>query len=332
MNNFEKTFNQMLDCVNTLQEDLNVSFGEALTETFDNLETGKIKVEDGAPTEEQVNKLSTLYRKLDYEHLPKRTKVMVFNYLTLKAINDDGRDTNQMPTPPAISTIIAILMQRLLPKENSILVDPTVGTGGLLYSVVNQLLAANHSKNNFKLVGIDNDEEMLNFADIAAHLNNLQIDLYCQDALANWMTKADTVIGDLPVGYYPLDNNAQNFELRNNKGHSYAHYLLVEQIVKNLNPGGYSFLVLPKNMMVGKEREIFMPWLTKKVYLRAIVDLPDELFKNKFNQKEIVVFQNHGAGAKSSDVFLTKLGSLKKEDSLVEFNVKLNEWYTNSSH
>lgn len=37
----------------TLQTALNVSFTEALVETFDNLESGKIKVENGAPDEKQ---------------------------------------------------------------------------------------------------------------------------------------------------------------------------------------------------------------------------------------------------------------------------------------
>ncbi len=58
MENFEKIFNQFLDCVQTLQAALNVSFTEALVETFDNLEQGKIKVENGAPDEKTVAQLS----------------------------------------------------------------------------------------------------------------------------------------------------------------------------------------------------------------------------------------------------------------------------------
>lgn len=333
MKNFEKLFNQFLACVTTLQDALNVTFGEALTETFDNLENGKIKVEMGAPDKETVAKLSKMYAELNYDKISKRNKVLVFNYLTLKAINDDGRNANQMPTPPALATVIALLMQRLLPNKEMEIVDPALGTGSLLYSVINQLTAENHSKNNFTLVGIDNDEDMLNLADIAAHLNSLKIDLFCQDALSPWMSApADAIVSDLPVGYYPLDNNAEQFELKNEKGHSYAHFLFIEQIIKNLKAGGFGFLVVPTGMLSGKDRARFMPWLTKKVYLNAVVDLPDGMFRNKFNQKSILVFQNHGADAKATDVLLTKLSSLKKEDSLIEFNLKLNEWYTSSGH
>lgn len=329
MENFEKLFNQFLDCVQTLQKALNVSFTEALVETFDNLEQGKIKVENGAPDEKNVAELSKKYQALDYENISQKDKAQVFTFLTLKAVNDDGLDANQMPTPPAISTVVAMLMHKLLKDEKMEVVDPAIGTGNLLYSVISQLKALNHSKDNYQLVGIDNDEEMLNLADVAAHLNNFDIELYCQDALMPWMCpNPEAIVSDLPIGYYPIDENAKNFENQAKKGHSCAHLLLVEQIVKNLKPDGYAFLVVPKSILSGKIGADFMPWLTKKVYLKAIVELPDDMFRNKFNQKSILVFQNHGSEAKPSEMLLTKLASLKKEQSLIQFNEKLNEWYT----
>ncbi|TSO27055.1 class I SAM-dependent methyltransferase [Lactobacillus sp. LL6] len=334
MEKFEKIFNQFLACVQTLQESLNVSFAEALVETFDNLENGKIKVEMGAPDKETVAKLSKMYEKLDYDHLPQKVKVQVFTYLTLKAINDDNRDANQMPTPPIISTLIALIMQKLLPTDKELeIVDPAMGTGNLLYAVINQLKSENHSKDHYKLIGIDNDEEMLNLADVAAHLNNINIELFCQDALTPWMVPSpDAVVSDLPIGYYPVDENAKNFATKAEKGHSFAHLLLIEQIIKNLKPAGYAFLVVPKSILSGKVGADFMPWLTKKVYLKAIVELPDKMFQNKFNQKSILVFQNHGENATSSEVLLTKLESLNGQDALVNFNDKLNEWYTKTIH
>ena len=333
MENFEKLFNQFLDCVQTLQKALNVSFTEALVETFDNLEQGKIKVENGAPDEKNVAELSKKYQVLDYENISQKDKAQVFTFLTLKAVNDDGLDANQMPTPPAISTVVAMLMHKLLKDEKMEVVDPAIGTGNLLYSVISQLKALNHSKDNYQLVGIDNDEEMLNLADVAAHLNNFDIELYCQDALMPWMCpNPEAIVSDLPIGYYPIDENAKNFENQAKKGHSCAHLLLIEQIIKNLKPDGYAFLVVPKSILSGKIGADFMPWLTKKVYLKAIVELPDDMFRNKFNQKYILIFQNHGSEAKPSEMLLTKLASLKKEQSLIQFNEKLNEWYTKINH
>lgn len=331
---FEKIFGEFLACVQTLQEALNVSFTEALVETFDNLESGKIKVEMGAPDKKTVAKLSKMYAQLDYDNLSRKLKVQVFTYLTLKAMNEDGRDANQMPTPPIISTIIALVMQKLLPKNTQLkIMDPAIGTGNLLYSVVNQLKAENHSQDKYQLFGIDNDEEMLNLADVAAHLNDIDIELFCQDALMPWMVDSpDVVVSDLPIGYYPVDENAKNFATKAEKGHSFAHLLLIEQIIKNLKPAGYGFLVVPKAILSGKVGADFMPWLSKKVYLKAIIELPDNMFQNKFNEKNILVFQNHGENATGSEVLLTKLDSIKNQDALVRFNVKLNEWYTKTIH
>ncbi len=121
------------------------------------------------------------------------------------------------------------------------------------------------------MAGIDNDEDMLNLADVAAHLNGLKISLYCQDALTPWLIPSpDAVVSDLPIGYYPIDENAKNFATKANKGHSFAHLLFIEQIIKNLKPAGYAFLVVPKSILAGKVGSDFMPWLSKKVFLRSI--------------------------------------------------------------
>jgi site-specific DNA-methyltransferase (adenine-specific) len=329
MKNIENLFNQFLDCVQTLQTALNVNFSDALTETFDNLETGRIKVEMGAPDQKSVAILSKKYAQLHYDQLSKKAKSTVFTLLTLKAINDDGRDVNQMPTPPIISTIIALLVRKFVKKTDATILDPAIGSGSLLFSVVNQLISSEHSQNKYQLEGIDNDEGMLAFADIAAHLQDLKIELYCQDALQPWLCKQpDLIISDLPVGYYPLDNNAAQFENRSKKGHSIAHLLFIEQIIRNLKADAYAFLVVPNGIMSGQIGADFMPWLGKKAYLQAIIELPDKMFKNKFNQKSILVIQNHGEHARSHEVLLTKLANLNQEESLLRFNVKLNEWYT----
>ena len=54
-----------------------------MTETFDNLENGKIKVESGAPDKETVAELTEEYRQLDYDNLPRALKVQIFTLLAL---------------------------------------------------------------------------------------------------------------------------------------------------------------------------------------------------------------------------------------------------------
>lgn len=327
-NNIEEQFNAFSTAVTTLKDALNVSATSALTETFDNLENEKIKVENGAPDKETVKKLSEEYQKLNYDKLTSDQKIHMFTLLTLKALTDDKKDYNLMPTPPLISTIMALLWHHLIKKDDVTVVDPAIGTGMLLYTLIRDLRGNNHSKSDYKLYGIDNDETMLDLADVGAHLSSLNIELFRQDALDPWMIQEpDVVVSDIPVGYYPLDDNVKNYATHAETGHSLAHELFIEQIIKNLRPGGYAFLVVPNSLLSGDVGEKFMPWLAKKVYLKALVELPSRLFQNRLAQKSVLVFQNHGKGIESSKVLMTKVESLD-EKALVSFNVKLNEWYT----
>lgn len=329
----EELYPKFQQAVELLQKDLNVSFASALTETFDNLENAKIKVEAGAPDQETVSKLTKQYHELDYENLSRNVKMQIFTLLTLKAMNEDERDYTQMPTPIIIATVIALMWQKMVPEDYKTVVDPAIGTGSLLYSVIRQLISENHSKNDYKLYGIDNDETLLDLADVGAHLDDLNIELFRQDALDSWMTPpADVILSDLPVGYYPLDDNAQNFELHAKQGHSFTHTLMIEQIVKNLKPSGYAFLVVPKMLFSDKNSADVMPWLAKKVNLQAIVELPSNMFANQIQEKSILVFQNHGDQSQAKEVLVAKLDSLKNPKSLVEFNLKLNDWYNKGTN
>ncbi len=321
-------FSQVEDAVTCLQVDLNVSFEAALTETFDNLEHDQIRVEAGAPTQEQVQTLIKKYRTLHYETISYHDRAQLFSLLTLKAMVESKRPSNQMPTPPIIATVIALLAQRLLPNRSLKVIDPAIGTGQLLANVIAELQQVHHSQNIFQLAGIDNDETLLDNADLTFHLHQFKIDLFCQDALQPWLIKQpDVVISDLPVGFYPDDENAEHFEQHRLRGHSYAHLLFIEQIIENLRPNGFAFLVVPTALFELDEGNNFMSWLTKKVNLRAIIQLPSDMFHKKADQKRILVFQNHGDASNNNDVLIAKLDSFKRKQSLVEFNVKLNDWY-----
>lgn len=331
MSNIEKQYSKFDDAVELLKNSLNVSTVSALTETFDNLENKKIKVENGAPDKETVQKLAELYKTINYEKLTSAQRVNLFTLMTLKALTQDGKDYNLMPTPPIIATIIALLWKHLITSDKLTIVDPAIGTGTLLFTLVKELMQNNHSKGQYSLYGIDNDESVLDLADINAHLNNLKIELFRQDAMDPWMIKeSDVVVSDLPVGFYPLDDNIKDFATRSDEGHSLAHELYIEQIIKNLRADGFAFLLVPNSLLNGEVGKKFMPWLAKKVYLRDLVELPTNLFSSQMNQKSLLVFQNHGT-SQASKVLITKIGSLKDEKSLVKFNVELNEWYTNLS-
>ena len=91
---------------------------------------------------------------------------------------------------------------------------------------------------------------------VSVHLANfleIPFDVYPQDAIMPLpLEEADIVIGDFPVGYYPIDERSKEFKLGFEEGHSYSHYLLIEQAINALKDAGYAFLVVPSNIFTGE--------------------------------------------------------------------------------
>ena len=49
--------------------------------------------------------------------------------------------------------------------------------------------------------------------------------MYPQDAIMPLpLEEADVVIGDFPIGYYPLDERSKEMKLGFEEGHSYSHF------------------------------------------------------------------------------------------------------------
>ncbi|WP_145462588.1 Eco57I restriction-modification methylase domain-containing protein, partial [Staphylococcus hominis] len=67
------------------------------------------------------------------------------------------------------------------------------------------------------------------------------------------ISPADVAVCSLPVGYYPNDERAKDYELKANEGHSFAHYLFIEQSLRYTKEGGFLFFIIPNDLFEGKE-------------------------------------------------------------------------------
>ncbi|MBA1394955.1 class I SAM-dependent methyltransferase, partial [Lactobacillus sp. XV13L] len=124
---------------------------------------------------------------------------------------------------------------------------------------------------------------------------NEKIDLYHQDAVADWIiSDYDLVLADLPVGYYPMDDNTLDFQTRAQKGHSYAHHLIIEQAMKNVRPGGIGIFIVPAQIFQTNQAKTLAHWLVSSVYLQAVLSLPQTLFASEAATKSLIVLQRHG--------------------------------------
>ncbi|CAJ2231987.1 class I SAM-dependent methyltransferase [Fructilactobacillus sanfranciscensis] len=311
-----------------LMQALNTSYLDAFIETADNIiDNGTVRVEDGVPNEKIVKELTELYKTVDYKKMDAPSIRRAIQMAMIRAIKVDKIQAIHQITPDTIAYIMGYLILRLYKEQKSVKVlDPAVGSENLLTAVMNQLNLELHE--NVSGIGIDNDDSMISIASISAKMQGLDIELIHQDSLAEMdIPDIDLVVSDLPVGYYPIDENTVGFETRASKGHSYVHHLLIEQSVKYLKEGEFAVFLVPSNLFQTNEAKGLLKWMQDTVYLQGVLNLPKELFLNESAQKAIMILQKRGNGAKQADkVMLGEFPSFKDTDAFQKFMQEVVDW------
>ncbi|MFH5812140.1 class I SAM-dependent methyltransferase [Companilactobacillus sp. FL22-1] len=325
-------FDKLNEANGLLKKSLRVSNIDSLAETLTNISDGKVYVENDVPDKETVAKLEQLYQELKALSLTPAQLKQAITVAIIKSQKDDNTEVNKLMTPDAIGLIASLIAYEILTvqKKNSVnIVDPTVGTGNLLIEFIEQLKMLDKFKIN--AAALDNDDALVGLAKSFSEVMNLNLDAYHQDSVADWdITDIDMAIADLPVGYYPIDENAAKFQTKADKGHSYAHHLLIEQTMNNLNDGGIGIFIVPSQIFQTDQAKKLSEWMVSSVYLQAVLDLPATLFASKEAQKAIVVLQKHGAGAKQvGNVLMGTIPDANNPKLFEGFKDQLQDWAKN---
>ncbi len=310
-----------------LQSALRSSYLDAMLENAENIIDDQVAVEDGVPDKATVDKLQKLYQELKLRDADAETIRQVIQLSFLKVIRKDAIQANHQMTPDTIGFLMAYLIEKIVNfKRPYSIFDPAVGTGNLLTTVINQLKKSNSQP--VKGYGIDNDPAMLEVASASIALQKLDIDLFHQDSInALDIPECDIAVADLPIGYYPLDENTKNYQTRAAKGHSYVHHLLIEQAMNYLRPGGFGVFLVPSNIFQTKESQSFVKWIQSVAYLQGLINLPSELFANPNAQKAILLLQRHGGNSKQAvKVLLGEFPSFKQPKEFGAFMQEIDQW------
>lgn len=328
----EQLFEQFDHAVELIQAELSCSYLDAYLENAENIvDDGKVRVEDGLPKPDTVQQLEKIYADLDLAHQPRETVRRLLQLGLLKVMRKDSIQANHQMTPDTIGMLIAYLIEQIVKLDHPYKIfDPVVGTANLLTTVMNHLATVN--KQPVEAFGIDNDDSMLAAASVSADLQNLPIQLIHQDAITNLdIPQADLAVADLPIGYYPLDDNVKNYQTKAQEGHSYVHHLLIEQTMNYLVPGGFAFFVVPSDLFRTKESETFVQWIHSVAFLQGFINLPSDMFSNAASQKSILILQNHGNNAKQAQqVLLGTFPSLKNQKDFRKFLAEIDQWVKTS--
>ncbi|GHH97296.1 class I SAM-dependent methyltransferase [Neobacillus kokaensis] len=303
-----------------LQEELGSSFLEALAESGENLFQGSI-------LQEEISELTAKWLKKQYEEIQidKYTKEEIrksFQLAILKGMKEIAQPNHQM-TPDSVGMLTAFLVGKFVKESSFSLLDPAVGTGNLLMTVLNYI------DRKADAVGVDIDDLLIKLAYVNANLQEQPVQLYNQDSLEPlFIDLVDAVVADLPVGFYPNDVRAAEFQMKAENGHTYAHHLFIEQSVHYTKPGGYLFFIIPNGLFESEQAGKLHAFMKEHLIIQGLLQLPTSMFKNKNAAKSIFIVQKKGEGIKPpKQALLVDLPSLSNKLEMDKILIKIDKWF-----
>lgn len=259
---------------------------------------------------------------LEQATLQDRRKAFQFAYLSL--MQEETIQANHQITPDSIGLILGFLVQKFTENNEELHVVDIASGAGHLSASVNEVLKDTTIMHH--LIEVDPV-----LSRVSVHLANfleIPFDVYPQDAIMPLpLEEADIVIGDLPIGYYPLDERSHEMQLGFKEGHSYSHYLLTEQAITALNQSGFAFLVVPSNIFEDDNVKQLENFIATETEMQAFLNLPKTLFKNEKARKSILILQKKKSNeTKPVEVLLANIPDFKNPNQFQGFIGELNTW------
>ncbi|WP_421380479.1 class I SAM-dependent methyltransferase [Bacillus salacetis] len=318
----EMLFNVLDETALILQEELSCTYLEAIAETGENLFHQDILQDE--LTELTKKRLQKKYDEAGLGQIGKEQIRKALQLAILKGMKQSSQPNHQM-TPDAIGMFISYLVGKFTKGSQELRVlDPAVGTGNLLTTVLNGL-----ADKKVESVGVDIDDLLVKLSYVGANLQKHPLQLFNQDSLEPlFIDPVDAVISDLPVGYYPNDLRAADYELKSDEGHSYSHHLFIEQSIKHTKPGGYLFFLVPNHLFESEEAKKLHAYFKEQVYIQGLLQLPMSLFKNEHSAKSILILQKKKADVKPpKEVLMANMPSLSNQKAMENMLAKMDQWF-----
>ncbi|MDQ0215006.1 site-specific DNA-methyltransferase (adenine-specific) [Oikeobacillus pervagus] len=317
----ERLFNQFNEIAMILQEELSCTYLEALAETVEDIFHHKILQEELSDfTKKRVMKI------LEENSLDFFTKEQIrkaYQLAILKGMKEYVQPNHQM-TPDSIGMFVSFLIEKFINEQNEwTIMDPACGSGNLLATILNQLQGK-----QLEAYGLDIDDLLIKLAFLGANLLEQTVQFYNQDSLEPmFVNPVDVTVCDLPVGYYPNDERAKDYEVSVEEGHTYAHHLFIEQSIKHTKQGGYLFFLIPNGLFESEQAPKLHELLKKYVHIQSVIQLPISMFKNKHNAKSILILQKKAPSIQApKQVLLANLPSLKNKEAMEKIIIQIDAW------
>ncbi|MFD1038142.1 class I SAM-dependent methyltransferase [Virgibacillus byunsanensis] len=319
--NVETLFEWIDQTTETIQQHENEPYLDSLAVSFETLFHQNVSEEiDDILTHKLQNQLKNIdTAAYNTEDIRKATQLAI-----LKGMKGSTQQQHLM-TPDTVALIVGYLAEKVTePKENLRIFDPVSGTANLLTVVLD------HLKQQVDALASEVDPTLIKLSLLNANLQKKQVEFFHQDSLTPFLLDpVDLVVADLPIGYYPDDVRANDFELKADTGHSYSHHLLMEQSLRYTKDGGYLIFVIPSFLFESDQSDKLHTFLHEYAHIVGVLQLPESAFKSEKNSKSILVLQKKGENTVTpKQPLLVKLPSFKNTKAMEDILSQMNAWFS----
>ena len=305
----EKAYGYLLENTQTIQNDLQTNFYDAL------VEQNAIYL-DGQTELTLVNGNNQRLKDLN---LNKEEWRRSFQYLLMKAAQTEPLQANHQFTPDGIGFLLVFLVDQLVSFDQVDVLEIGSGTGNLAQTLMN------NCQHSLDYLGLEIDDLLIDLAASMAEVMKADVNFAQGDAIRPQVLKeSDVIISDLPVGYYPDDAIASRYQVASPQGHTYAHHLLIEQSLKYLKPGGVAIFLAPNDLLTSEQSPLLKQWMQDHAQVLAMVTLPENLFRSANLAKTIFVFRKQEEAVVQP--FVYPLTDLQDQEDLMKFRESFQNW------
>ncbi len=305
MDKFEQIFGFLNEHAEKIAKEQDIEYLDALLQTVEDTLDGKYDWQVEDTTKEDMRK--------------------AIQIAILKGMRKSAQPNHQM-TPDTLGLLVSHFVEQCFEEELKngpiTVLDPALGTGNLLYTVMNAM------DGKIQATGVEVDELLIRLAAATGDLIEQPVTLFRQDSLEKLLVDpADAVICDLPVGFYPNEEVALDYELCAAEGMSYAHHLFIEQSLNHTKEGGYAFFLIPTNLFESEQAKQLHKFIKGNVWIQAVIQLPENLFSSRAHEKSILILQKQSPSLKApSEVLLAKVPNMSNKQALAMFFEKVRMW------
>ena len=305
----EKAYGYLLENTQTIQNDLQTNFYDALVEQNAIYLDGQTEL---TLVKENNQRLKDL-------NLNKEEWRRSFQYLLMKAAQTEPLQANHQFTPDGIGFLLVFLVDQLASSDQVDVLEMGSGTGNLAQTLMN------NCQSSLDYLGLENDDLLIDLAASMAEVMKADVNFAQGDAVRPQVLKeSDVIISDLPVGYYPDDAIASRYQVASPQGHTYAHHLLIEQSLKYLKPGGVAIFLAPNDLLTSEQSPLLKKWMQDHAQVLAMVTLPENLFRSANLAKTIFVFRKQEEAVVQP--FVYPLTDLQDQEDLMKFRESFQNW------